>query len=123
MFASKLSIVALATLITAGLATPHAFAKTGGNGWQTAVTVTVATGTTDQFEHIPCPTGFYAQSGGFFAFASAVGNGFALTGQGPRLDLNPPQYGEWAWNFVWPNGGAPAGAQLVFNVLCKKGNP
>ncbi|HTZ71863.1 MAG TPA: hypothetical protein VMB71_14495 [Acetobacteraceae bacterium] len=122
MFVSKFSIPALAAAIA--LAAPHAFAKTGGNGWQAPVTITVATGQTDQFVHYPCPTGFYAQNGGFFALNGATtGNGFALTGQGPRLDLNPPSYAEWAWNFVWPNGGAPAGAQLVFNVLCKKGNP
>jgi len=46
-----------------------------------------------------------------------------LTGSGPRLDLTPPAYDEWAWNFVWPNGGAPAGSQLIFNLTCKKGKP
>ncbi len=101
-----------------------AVAKPGAAGWQTVFTANVATGLADQFIHIPCPGGFSVVSGGFFAANQAtLGNGFTLTGSGPRLDENPPAYNEWAWNFVWPNGGAPAGSQLIFNINCKKGAP
>ncbi len=126
MFAINLSIVraTITAIAIAGLgvAASPATAKTGTNGWQTPSSLTVPTGLGDQFVHIACPKGFSVQNGAFFAAnGAAIGNGFTLTGQGPRLDLNPPEYGEWAWNFIWPNGGAPAGTQLIFNVLCKKG--
>jgi hypothetical protein len=126
MFVSKLSIfrAALTAFAVAALALPasQADAKPGSTGWQATFTFTVPTGTPDLFEHLSCPTGYSVQNGAYFALnAATTGNGFALTGQGPRLDLTPPQYGEWAWNFVWPNGGAAAGSQIVFNVLCKKG--
>jgi hypothetical protein len=82
----------------------------------------VSAGLTDQFWHIPCPTGFSVQNGAFFLNQAAVGNGFILTGQGPRLDELPPDYSEWAWNFEW-TGGAAAGSQIILNVYCKKGKP
>lgn len=99
-------------------------AKTGGAGWQTPITFDIPTGQTDAFEHAYCPTGFSAISGAAFAVNNTtVQNGFIVTGAGPRLDLSPPQYNEWVWNFEWPSGGAAAGSQIVVNVNCKKGAP
>src|SRR5579862_7591307 len=101
-----------------------AFAKTGGKGWQDAVTEDVPAGTSDFFQHLPCPSGFSADSGGFAVLTSAtLGNGYTFTFNGPRLDLSPPLYNEWAWNFTWPAGGAPDGSQIIFNVHCLKGAP
>jgi hypothetical protein len=118
---ATLAAIAIACI---SLTASHADAKTGSTGWQTPTVVDITAGAADKFLHMACPTGYSVQNGAYFALTEAsIGNGFALTGQGPRLDLTPAQYGEWAWNFVWPNGGAPAGTQLVFNVLCKKGAP
>ena len=101
-----------------------ALAKVGGVGWQTPDTENVPAGTTDFFWHIACPKGFSVVNGAAFAVSQAtVANGFILTGAGPRLDEQPPSYAEWAWNWEWPNGGAPSGSQVVMNIYCKKGAP
>ena len=99
-------------------------AKPGAAGWQTPATVTVPTGLADYFPHMACPAGFSVVNGAVFAVTNTtVENGFIMTGSGPRLDLSPPLYNEWAWNFEWPAGGAAAGSQIVLNIDCKKGAP
>ena len=81
-------------------------------------------GQSDAFLHAYCPTGYTVTNGAAFAATNvALENGFVLTGQGPRLDLSPPKYNEWVWNFEWPAGGAAAGTQIIANVDCKKGAP
>ncbi|HEX3667406.1 MAG TPA: hypothetical protein VHU23_19445 [Rhizomicrobium sp.] len=92
------------------------------NSWQATDTENIPTGTSDFFEHQDCPSGYSAQNGGFMVLTTpTLGNGFLVTANAPRLDLSPPQYNEWAWNFVWPSGGAPAGSQIIFDVNCVKG--
>ncbi len=118
--AGTLALGVLAGVV--GVAKPAA-AATGAAGWQSAYTFAVPTGEGDQFFHYACPTGFSVQNGGFQANSTAQGNGFLLSGNGPRLDLSPASYSEWAWNFRWDQGGAPAGSLITFNVLCKKGAP
>ena len=115
----------IAAVLCAGLAgASPALAKPGGAGWQTPQTFTIPTGQGDAFEHAYCPSGYSVVSGAAFAVNNTtVENGFIETGAGPRLDLNPPQYNEWVFNFEWPNGGAAAGSQIVINVDCKKGAP
>jgi hypothetical protein len=115
------TLLCASALLTA--ATAHA--RAGANGWQSVVTYSVPTGTPQLFYHMDCPAGFAAQNGGFLVVGTQVtfGNGFAVTGNGPRLDTQPPYYGQWAWEFQWPAGGAPDGSQITFNVLCKKGVP
>ncbi len=98
-----------------------AHAATGAAGWQAPYTYTVPTGLGDLFFHYDCPTGFSVQNGGFQAASATQGHGFVLSGSGPRLDISPANYNEYAWNFRWDNGGAPAGSAITFNVLCKKG--
>ncbi|MEJ0047305.1 MAG: hypothetical protein WDN04_15220 [Rhodospirillales bacterium] len=118
--------IAMMAAICGGLLTlvVPAQAKPGAAGWQAPFTLTVTTGSPDTFWHIACPTGYYVENGAAFAVNQAtVGNGFVLTGAGPRLDETPPDYSEWAWNFEWPAGGAPAGSQIIMNVYCKKGKP
>ncbi len=106
------------------IAMPAAQAKPGSNGWQTPITFNVPTGQTDLFLHLPCPTGFSVQNGGLIPLTpQTINNGFLLTGNGPRLDEAPPAYNEWAWKIEWTAGGAQAGSQIIFNVLCKKGVP
>ena len=121
MFRHHAMLTACAALC-ATLAGGPALAKPGGAGWQTPITVTVPTGQTDLFYHVACPAGYTVQNGAAFAVTNVtVANGFVQTGAGPRLDESPPDYTEWAWNFEWPNGGAQAGAQIVFDISCKKG--
>jgi hypothetical protein len=99
-----------------------ASAKTGGVGWQGAVTVNIPTGTADQFLHYACPGKLVVTNGAAFAVnQQTVANGFVMTGAGPRLDESPTDYTQWAWNFEWPAGGAPAGSQIVVDVECRKG--
>ena len=105
-----------------GVAKP-AQAKAGGAGWQTAYSYSVPTGLGDLFFHYDCPTGYVVENGGFQATSTTQGNGFLLSGNGPRLDISPANYNEYAWNFRWDNGGAPAGSIITFNVACKKGQP
>jgi hypothetical protein len=114
-----------AVLCAGGLAgASPALAKPGGAGWQTPQTITIPTGSTDAFEHAYCPTGFSVVRGAAFAVKNTtLLKGFIERGAAPRLDLNPPQYNEWVFNFEWPNGGAAAGSQIVMNVDCKKGAP
>jgi hypothetical protein len=101
-----------------------AAAKTGGVGWQGAVTVSIPTGSTDQFLHYACPGKLVVTNGAAFAVnQQTVSNGFVITGAGPRLDESPTDYTQWAWNFEWPAGGAPAGSQVVVDVECRKGAP
>ncbi len=105
-------------------ASAPAAAKSGGVGWQGGQTVTIPTGLGDQFLHYACPPKMVVTAGAAFAVNQAtVGNGFVITGAGPRLDENPTNYNEWAWNFEWPAGGAPAGSQIVIDVECRKGAP
>ncbi len=115
----------LALGVLAGVVAPTrpAQAANGGAGWQAPYTYTVPTGETDLFFHYACPTGFSAQNGGFQVTSTTQGNGFVLSGNGPRLDISPANYNEYAWNFRWDNGGAPAGSLITFDVLCKKGAP
>ncbi len=119
----RTTIIATTAALALGTLAASASAKTGGAGWQSAYTFTVPTGEGEQFFHYACPTGFSAENGGFLATATTQGNGFVLSGNGPRLDLSPPSYAEWAWDFKWIAGGAPAGSTITFNVLCKKGAP
>jgi hypothetical protein len=106
-------------------ATAPAYAHIGGVGWQAPALFNVATGTPQLFVHYDCPAGFSVQNGAFLVVGTQAtfGNGFAVTGNGPRMDINPAYYGQWAWEFQWPAGGAPAGSQLTLNVYCKKGAP
>ena len=96
-------------------------AKPGGVGWQKPITITIPAGLTDVFQHVACPAGLVAINGAAFAVTNTtVANGFTVTGAGPRLDLTPPRYNEWAWNFEW-SGGAADGSQIVLDVNCAKG--
>jgi hypothetical protein len=116
-FAAALCLGALA------ISTP-ASAKPGAAGWQAPITITFVTGATDNFAHMYCPAGFSVVNGAAFAVTNVtLENGFIVTGAGPRLDLSPPLYNEWVWNFEWPSGGAAAGSQVVMNIYCKKGAP
>ncbi len=121
----KVTTAALALGVLAGVVgvAKPAQAATGGGGWQAAYTYTVPTGLPNLFFHYACPTGFSVQNGGFLTTSTTQGNGFVLSGNGPRLDLSPPSYSEYAWNFRWDNGGAPANSLITFNVLCRKGAP
>ena len=121
----KLTTGALALGVLAGVvgAAKPAQAATGGVGWQAPYTYTVPTGLGDLFFHYDCPAGFSVQNGGFQTTSTTQGNGFLLSGNGPRLDISPANYNEYAWNFRWEAGGAPAGSLITFNVLCKKGAP
>jgi len=101
-----------------------ATAKPGGVGWQGAQTVTIPTGTGDQFLHYSCPPKMVVTNGAAFAVnQQTVADGFVMTGAGPRLDESPTDYTQWAWNFEWPAGGAAAGSQIVVDVECRKGAP
>jgi len=88
-------------------------------GWQGKVVESIPQGTTDFFFHYPCPAGTpVAVSGGFLPNLQAK-PGMIVLGDGPRLDEVPPSYNEWSWIIDWPNG-APPGAQIEFDVYCKK---
>ncbi len=106
--------LALGAALTLGLAA-HANAA----GWQGRIVQPIPQGITDFFVHYPCPANApVAVSGGFLPNPQAK-PGLVVLGNGPRLDLDPPFYGEWSWIFDWPSG-APAGAQIELDVNCKK---
>ena len=120
----KTVFTALAALTCIGAYAGPAVAAPGKTGWQTPTTIDIPTGTTDNFAHAYCPNGYSVVNGAFFAANNTtLQNGFIVSGAGPRLDLSPPQYNEWVWNFEWPAGGSAAGAQVIVNVDCKKGQP
>ena len=98
----------------------------GTSGWQGEYTYMVPSGATTLLFHYPCPSGLYAESG---AFQDVAGNGPgrsapyadfhdwgwpALVWNGPNWGVN---YGEWLWDFQWPNGLAP-GESINFDVYC-----
>jgi hypothetical protein len=102
---------------------PAALAKQGGAGWQTPSGVNVTAGSPGGLFQMTCPAGFSVINGAFFTTSATNGNGFSLVSNGPRIDITPPNFTTWGWSFVWPNGGAPSGSLIVFDVNCKKGAP
>jgi hypothetical protein len=116
-----LAVALTSSVLTLAASGPALAKKTGT--WQATDTENITAGTSDFFFHYPCPTGYTVQNGGFMVLTSeTLGNGFLPTANAPRLDLQPPQFNEWAWNFVWPEGGAPANSQIIFDISCTKGS-
>lgn len=101
-----------------GLVAPAVVTK----GWQPEFTYSVPSGTTALFFHFPCPSSFPVVWNGAFAFSAANGNQTQqvyLQYNGPRLDENPVNYGEWGWHFYWPSG-SPNPTQITFAPFCQK---
>jgi hypothetical protein len=101
-----------------GLAAPAVVRK----GWQPEFTYTVPPGTTSLFFHDPCPASFPFVWNGAFAFSAQNGDQTQqvyLQYNGPRLDENPVDYGEWGWHFYWPSG-SPNPTQITFAPFCQK---
>lgn len=115
-------VLASAVALSTGLS-HEARATPGSAGWQGRFVFNVPTGQTDQFFHLACPASFpVAMSGGFLPNAAAK-IGMVVTGNGPRLDLNPTSFNEWSWIFDWPDGGARPGSRITFDVYCVAGPP
>jgi len=98
----------------------------GKSGWQGEYSYTVPTGATTLQFHYPCPSGLYAESGAFQDVAPGRSDkgamDFHLWGW-PALVWNAPNYGvnygEWIWDFMWPNG-LQSGESINFDVYCTK---
>jgi hypothetical protein len=91
-------------------------------GWQPEFTYSVPAGTVSLFFHFSCPSSFPVVWNGAFAFSAANGNQTQqvyLQYNGPRLDENPVNYGEWGWHFYWPSG-SPNPTQITFAPFCQK---
>jgi hypothetical protein len=78
----------------------------------------VPTGTTSLFLHATCPSGD-AISGGILPNSTAAA-GEQFVGQGPRIDLNPPDYTTWFWRINWSGSGSASGSTLTTAVYCSK---
>jgi len=78
----------------------------------------VPTGTTNLFLHATCPSGD-AISGGILPNSDAT-SGEQFIGQGPRIDLDPPDYTTWFWRINWSGSGSASGSTLTTAVYCSK---
>lgn len=78
----------------------------------------VPTGTTNLFLHATCPSGD-AISGGILPNSDAT-SGEQFIGQGPRIDLDPPDYTTWFWRINWSGSGSASGSTLTVAVYCSK---
>jgi hypothetical protein len=118
---SKMTTGCLFVLALIG-ATPSATqAAPGGAGWQGKFTLNIPAGRGEQFFHYSCPAAFPVAASGGLSPNLAASLGMIVLTNGPRLDLSPTSYNEWAWFIVWPVSGAQAGTSISFDVYCVAG--